>query len=345
MYVLVQWLDLFFAKRDFWKPILPHFQQGLAYSTEVPLSFLTTLPPLPSPPTVDQYLSIFFSKIYPIFPVVDHNTVLDLVTDLRPKLEHQPATLGSKDYPHLAILYALFSSSADELAGELTDVGTSYLEAAYFLYAHLVAMPYATSVQALLLLAVVLKNRNKDGASWEILGQAIRIAQAVGLHRQSFQAKEVSSPVDGMALDNSQTADLHSRIWWTAYILERAMELETGRPSAIRDGECDQILPQPILTLHPSGSPYDYFGALIRLSQIQTRIAELYHNTKHGRKTKEILHEMGRLDRALLDFAATFPEEVRYVFPFLCSWHAAHCRSDLAGISCVTRKNFTLQRT
>lgn len=319
MYVLVQWLDLFFAKRDFWKPILPHFQQGMAYSTEVPLSFLTALPPLPPPPIVDRYLSVFFSKIYPIFPVVDHSIVLDLVTALRPKLERQPATLGSKDYPHLAILYALFSSSADELAGELTDVGTTYLEGAYFLYAHLVAMPYTTSVQALLLLAVVLRNRNKDGASWEILGQAIRIAQAIGLHRQSVQAKENPLPVDGISRDDSQAADLNSRIWWTAYILERAMELETGRPSAIRDGECDQILPQPIVTLHPLGSSYDYFGALIRLSQIQTQIAELYHNTKHGRKTKEILHEMGRLDRSLLDFAATFPEEVRYVFHLLCS--------------------------
>ncbi|KIW09932.1 hypothetical protein PV08_11708 [Exophiala spinifera] len=308
MYVLVQWLDLFFARWDFWKPILPHFQQGMAYSTEVPLSFLTTLPPLPPPPIVDQYLSIFFSKIHPIFPVVDHGMVLELVSVLRPKLERQPASLGSTDYPQLAILYALFSSSADELAGELTDVGTSYLEGAYFLYAHLVAMPYTASVQALLLLAVVLKNRNKDGASWEILGQAIRIAQAVGLHRQSFHAKECPSPVDG-----TLAADLNSRIWWTAYILERAMEMETGRPSAIRDGECDQSLPQPILTLLPSGSSHNYFGALIRLSRIQTQIAELYHYTKQGRKTKEILHEMGRLDRALLDFAATFPEEVSFI--------------------------------
>ncbi|KAH8698489.1 fungal-specific transcription factor domain-containing protein [Talaromyces proteolyticus] len=318
MYILVQWLDLFFAKKDFWKPIFPDFQRGLAYSLEVPLGFPTSLPSLPTPSRLDEYLSIFFSRIYPIYPIVDREAIYASVEDLKKKLESQPPALKPKDYPQLACLYALLSASADELETQTTEVGASYLQGAYFLYSHLVAMPYVSSVQALLLLAVVLRNRNKDGASWEILGQAIRMAQSIGLHRQLASTGSSPLVIDGSVTDSTRDGDLHSRIWWTAYVLERAMELDTGRPSAIRDRECDQILPRPVLPLHSSGPCFDYFGALIRLAQIQTSITQLYHNTKERRKTKEILYEMGRLDRALLDLAATFPEEIRPGRDILC---------------------------
>lgn len=310
VYILVQWLDLLFTKRDFWQPIFPHFQQGLAYSMEVPLPFLTSLPAFPPPSKVDEYLPIFFSRIYPIYPIVERDSIYELVENLRPKLALQHSAFTAKDYHQLACLYSLFSASADELEGQPTDAGTSYLEAAYFLYGHLVAIPYTTSVQALLLLAVVLRNRNKDGASWEILGQAIRIAQSIGLHRNLSSPDSSLAMIDGAVVDVTGTADLNARLWWTAYILEKAMELETGRSSAIREEECDQILPQPVQPLHLSRPCFNYFGALIRLARIQASIIQLFHR-KQSRTTKEILHEMGRLDRSLLDLAATFPEDIR----------------------------------
>jgi Fungal specific transcription factor domain/Fungal Zn(2)-Cys(6) binuclear cluster domain len=288
MYVLVQWLDLFFAKQGNWDAIFPYFQQSLAYSMEVPLSFPISLPPLPSPDETKEYISIFFTRIYPVFPILDKHLFTESVEYLREKLTSQ---LDSKDYPALACAYAVFSAAADEADGHPTGLGTQYLEGAYVLYAHIVAIPYLTSVQALLLLVIVLRNRGKDGASWGILGQAIRIAQSTGLHRHVS-----SSP---------ETDDLHSRIWWTAYILERIMELETGRPSAIRDDECDQILPKT----HSSNV---YFGGLIRLSKIQTRAINLLYGNKHRRKsTKEILLEMGRIDRALMDWANEFPDSIK----------------------------------
>ena len=288
MYVLVQWLDLFFTNQENWNAIFPYFQQSLAYSTEVPLSFPISLPSLPPPKETKQYISIFFTRIYPVFPILHQDTFSESVEHLRVKLTSQ---LESKDYPALACAYAVFSSAADEADGHPTELGTQYLEGAYVLYAHIVAIPYLTSVQALLLLIIVLKNRSKDGASWGILGQAIRIAQSIGLHRHVPSTSEID--------------DLHSRIWWTAYILERTMELETGRPSAIRDDECDQILPE-------IQAPDVYFGGLIRLSKIQTRAIDLlYGNKHHPKSTRDILLEMGRIDRALTDWANEFPESIK----------------------------------
>jgi hypothetical protein len=289
MYVLVQWLDLFYAKRGNWDAIFPYFQQSLAYSMEVPLAFPMSLPPLPSPSETKEYISVFFSRLYPIFPIVEEGPFSDSIEHLRGKLAS--AALDSKDYPALACAYAVFSAAADEDDGHTTALGTQYLEGAYLLYAHIMAIPYLTSVQALLLLAIILRNRSKDGASWGILGQAIRIAQSLGLHRN------VSS--------TGESNDLHCQIWWTAYILERIMELETGRPSAIRDDECDQILPK-------SHSSELYFRGLIRLSQIQTRAIDLlYGNRHHHKSTKRLLLEMGRIDRALLNWANEFPEPIR----------------------------------
>ena len=62
------------------------------------------------------------------------------------KMESVPANLNPSDYPSLACAYAVFSISADEKEGRITESGTRYLEAAYFLHAHLLAIPYVESV-------------------------------------------------------------------------------------------------------------------------------------------------------------------------------------------------------
>ena len=300
IYVMTQWLDLFFSKSDFWQPIYPFFQQGLAFSVEVPLPFLSSLPQFPSADVIDKYLTTFFTRIYPIYPIIDREYLHESISALRHKLDHRNYSLTSRDYPALACIYAVFSLAADEFDGSATDTGTHFLEGAYFLYAHLVAMPYVPSVQALLLITIILRHRNKDAACLGTLGQAIRIAQSIGLHRRVTTAESLPAVVD-----------LHARIWWTAYIMERSMELETGRPSAIRDSECDQVMPQKVLEMQPQECSFDYFGALIKLAQIQNHILDLYYNKQQVRRTKELLHEMGKLDRSLLDWTGTFPEEIR----------------------------------
>ncbi|CAK7236160.1 hypothetical protein SEUCBS140593_009525 [Sporothrix eucalyptigena] len=202
------------------------------------------------------------------------------------------------EYPLLACAYAVCSLAADEQVAAVSPAGTRYLEAVYFLYAHLVALPYVSSIQALLLLTLVLRNRNKDAAAWGALDQAIRLGQSIGLHRRGQTDKP----------------DVASRVWWTAYILERTMELETGRPSAIRDEECDQVV-SPSVT---ESTSVDYFSALIGLAKIKKRVVNLLYGSSN-RPVKDLLFEMGHLDRALLDWADDFPESVRPGRDLICS--------------------------
>lgn len=300
-HLLVQWLDLFFMQNPAWQPVFPHFRQGLAYTSEIPLPspFLSIgvaspgLPLIPDAATMDRYSNVFFSKIHPLFPLLDRLSFVTGVGQLR-----DGQGQASSDHGLLASTYAVCSLAADEETGGVSDDGTRFLEAAYVLYAHIVARPSLSSVQALLLLTIALRNRNKDAASWGSLGQAIRLAQAINLHRDNG--------------NNDSGSELASCVWWSAYILERTMELETGRPSAIRDEECDRPVPASMRTREG----FDYFGALIRLARLKTRAIHLLYSgrdatQRRNRPVKDLLLEMGHLDRALLDWADTFPESVR----------------------------------
>lgn len=322
-YILAQWLDLFFAQCPTWTPISPAVQQGLAYSVDMPLPLQSTLPPLPDRDRISSLTAVFFARIYPIFPVIDRGRFQLSLDDLAHKLDLQAnGTLQAQDYPLLASAYAVLSAAADEEAGKVCLEGTQYFQAAYSLYARLVATPYQASVQALLLLTLILRNRNKDGASWGSLNQAICIAQSIGLHRHAlYDASAHTSPTEAnahspctpLAAATTNDANLCARIWWVAYTLERTMVLETGRPFLIRDEGCDQIIPRRASAPSANSASFDYFHALIRLAQIKTRaIHHLYGGKGRDKSVRALLFEMGSIDRALMDWGDSFPDEIRY---------------------------------
>jgi len=287
----------------------------------MPLPFPVSLPPMPSQTELEDYVAVFLRKIQPVYPVLDMQHFKQSLSTLEAKMRNQPGSLKPSDYPSLACAYAVFSISADEKEGRITEAGTQFLEAAYFLHAHLLAIPYVDSVQALLLLTIALRGRNKDGASWGTLGQAIRMAQSIGLHRNIAPSTSSGTTQSVVA---SETADLHSRIWWTAYCLERIMELETGRPSAIQDAECDQVLPKFSPKTTDKVGCFDYFEALIGLAKLQTQISDrLYRKKTMKRRTEQLLQDSGMLDMALLNWADSLPEGIRYA-PSLSNHSRCH---------------------
>ncbi|KAH7245678.1 fungal-specific transcription factor domain-containing protein [Fusarium tricinctum] len=61
---------------------------------------------------------------------------------------------------------------------------------------------------------------------------AVSVAQTIGLHRQST--------IDSMPAYYSQ---LYSRTWWSLYLLDRRLALESGKPYFIQDSNVDTSLP------------------------------------------------------------------------------------------------------
>lgn len=306
--VLTQWLDLSFSAFGMEKTPSAHFRFGMTGSEEVSLPLSFTLPPLPPQPERNSCVSTFFCRIHPMFPLLDEIPFRNTVNHLA---EADLNGLPPSDRPLLASVYGVISIGADERAGTTTENGTKYFTAAFAMYAHLVAYPYRSSVQAILILVLALRGRNKDGSAWDIHGQAIRLAQSIGLHRKVFPVHASDDP------------ELDSRVWWVAYCLDKIMGFESGRPTAINDTECDQVLPAPIPVNLGSGaagsatSPAkepDFFGALIGLAKTQSAIStRLFQHQPMEKPVEAQLQATGELDQALLDWAETVPLEIRYI--------------------------------
>ncbi|KAK8116751.1 uncharacterized protein PG998_005032 [Apiospora kogelbergensis] len=311
-------VDLFLKQKGL-GPVSQQFRFGMRHVEEFVLPIMVNRPNLPSSGVVEEHVRVFFRRIWPIFPVVDHETLmvdirrfLELQHEISPTGEETDRSLQSvlqpSDVPALVSIYLIISIAADEAAGSITETGTKFLDAAYSFYGHVVALPYIGSVQALLLLVIVLRGRGKEGQGWHVLGQAIRTAHSIGLHRHvsSHDTRPRSA-----ATEPGYKADLqlHGRLWWTCYSLEKLMEMETGRPSAIADYDCDQILP-PRRNYSATHEVPDYFGIWVSLSQILGRISEHIYR-KRQTSSFVLFHETGKLDKALTSWAASLPESLR----------------------------------
>jgi hypothetical protein len=264
------------------------------------LGAMQTPPSVPALPERNTYLQAFFDRIHPMFPVLDANSFPSNME----RLAAQDLTmLGQEDVPLLACVYCVFALGADESAGHCTDTGMMYLSAAFNLWTYIVSFPYLESVQALLLLTVALKARNKDGCGGQSLAQAIRVAQSLGMNHATVPKTE-TIPGETVPLNDN---DLYARCWWVCYCLEQMNGLEIGRPNLIREIHCDQVIPRS------TGHTGDFFGLWVRLAQIQSRLYEaLYARQPEARNASDLLRDIGQIDRELCDWAAAVePEEIR----------------------------------
>ncbi|KAK8029801.1 hypothetical protein PG993_011092 [Apiospora rasikravindrae] len=307
-------VDLFLKQKGL-GPVSQQFRFGMRHVEEFALPITVNRPNLPPIGVLEEYVRVFFRRIWPIFPIVDHEA---LMADIHRILALQDTsfagndggtslqeTIQPSDVPALVSIYLIISIAADEAAGSITTTGTQFLDAAYSFYGHVAALPYIGSVQASLLLVIALRGRGKEGQGWHVLGQAIRTAHSIGLHRHI--STHDTRPRRGTEPGYKADLQLHGRLWWTCYSLEKMMEMETGRPSAIADYDCDQVLPQRKYAAHEAP---DYFGIWVSLSQILGRISEHIYR-KRQTSSYVLFNETGKIDKALTDWAASLPESLR----------------------------------
>ncbi|PVH79625.1 hypothetical protein DL98DRAFT_572445 [Cadophora sp. DSE1049] len=91
------------------------------------------------------------------------------------------------------------------------------------------ATPYIDTVEIMLLHVLYHMQLGKGGYAWMLTGIAIRIAEAIGLHRRS--------PID-LDLGEDQVKR-RSQLWWVAYSLDSFNSSTQGRPTAISDLSTD----------------------------------------------------------------------------------------------------------
>jgi hypothetical protein len=78
------------------------------------------------------------------------------------------------------------------------------------------------TVQALMLAALHLHNTNHRDACWNLTGTAVRVAHAIGLHRDDIKQSQ-----------SRLVTEHRKQLWWTLYAFEQMQVSSYDRPSAI----------------------------------------------------------------------------------------------------------------
>ncbi|KAI5208091.1 hypothetical protein E4T38_03135 [Aureobasidium subglaciale] len=288
--VFSQWLDMTFH-------VLPagltsSFQHGMRFCEEMDLPEDLHMPPIPA--EWHKYINAFFTGVGKVFPIVSKETINSCAQYM---CQQDPRSLPSRQRPLIASVYACLAVGADSLGS--TAQGLDYATAAYSLYAYLVARPYLQSAQALLLICLALRGRNKDGAGSQALGQAIRILHTLGLHRRL-------SGYGSLNGEQTEAVRLGVYTWWSAYCLDRIMSLESGRPPLVQDEDIDQVR-----VLQPSGvQDLEPLQALLDLGTIQGSICRHLATIKLP-TIAAVLDAQSRLDQSLLKWQGALPHDLR----------------------------------
>ncbi|KAF3401699.1 hypothetical protein F1880_010119 [Penicillium rolfsii] len=303
---LFNFVDLHLARYGF-SHATPLFKHCMLHSEEFPMPLIPKLPILPDRQDLSTHIDSFFSRIWTIYPVIDRTafeadleTVIGLQT-AGANAWQEKVTLSH--VPGIVSVYAVISLGMNEISGK-SDSSFDYLTASHSLHGHLTAIPYMPSVQALSLLALALRAIAKDGQAWHIIGHAIRMAQSIGLHKSA--TKHPSE--DGFTL-GFQPETLRERLWWSLFGLEKLMQLECGRPSIIDRSYDSLTVTYPASTSAEHTGPY--FRAWIALSSIMGKISNRLYSHKFMGGSAELLGEVAKLDRELLEWENSLPDTLK----------------------------------
>ncbi|CAG8955408.1 hypothetical protein HYFRA_00010272 [Hymenoscyphus fraxineus] len=167
-------------------------------------------------PVLDSLIDAYFDLIHSDFPVLHE-------ASFRETYEMWSRSESSTDPAWLCGLFCVFI-----LARRVSTI-TIPLEAEKKWWRHvqtLLPTVFFTSnlytVQTLMLAALHLHNTSHRDACWNITGTAVRIAFAIGLHRD--HVKHNQSPLG---------RELRKQLWWTLYAFEHMQVSSYDRPSAI----------------------------------------------------------------------------------------------------------------
>lgn len=288
------------------KDLSEQFRHGLRHSEESDMPPYLSMPALC--PEWEDYVDAYFQEIAPLFPVMRRENTIRTATYLSRfgLLEQNPTS----DRPAMACVYACVALGA-RVKGQ-TGVAQAYIEAACSLTGYLMSLPYLESAQALLLIAIEYRGREKNGAAFLAVRQAISILNSMGLHRTPSYGN------DHLSVAHQQ---MDRRIWWTAYALEKTIALEDGRPSSTHDRSLDQDFPTDGPAMYHLGA----WKAFVSLAKIQSQISEGFFDQNMWRNTLNfdtMLEMQSQLNEALAKWSNTLPE------PLKPSTSPANCTAD-----------------
>ncbi|OAL46312.1 hypothetical protein IQ07DRAFT_546322 [Pyrenochaeta sp. DS3sAY3a] len=261
-----------------------------------------TRAPDPSPELASLYTAAYFEKtLEGSFFIIDRSTFEDR---LKRHYENLPADDDEQEEDHAwyALRNIVYASGCRNVAHESctwTDAqaqSVKYFENALSVETDLIHREHGlASIQALLCMALFAEGAGGQKLEFMLIGCALRVAQARGLHLRS------RNPA-------STREDDERRRWlfWSVYCLEKHLALRSGRPSAIDDDDIDCDLP----TLAPGGNQniLAFMRCAIQHAQISSAILKGLMTTKARRQPlQQIAKMVHQYDQQLRMWYANVP--------------------------------------
>lgn len=188
----------------------------------------------------DRLVDAFFERIHPDFAVLSEDSFRRKYERFRRQKPPQLANSSGADVDAswvcsflCVLILARRTVPPDENDLSTThgqEAETRWWRKVQTLLPSVVFTSCISAVQALALAALHLNNTNNKDSCWTLTGAAVRIAIAIGLHRDAtLQSQHDTNPV----------LMLRKYLWWTLYQFELMQAASLDRPSAIDDAACN----------------------------------------------------------------------------------------------------------
>ncbi|KAL3461364.1 fungal-specific transcription factor domain-containing protein [Aspergillus heterothallicus] len=302
---------------------LPFFIQGQVWPE---LPYLPRANDLGRPPRYvsDMLIGIYFDQLHYTFPIL-------YKPDFMRRYQHLNAVKrdDTVDRGFLSVFFAVCACASSLLPrapGYSALPGIEYYQKALLLNFASTGEAFIEQVQCLGLLALCSAGWNTPSQSWRFAGQAVRIAQDLGLHVSSLKGMSLGTPNAAEYIE----AQVARCIWWSVFTIDCLMSICLGRPMASDEADCCCDLPFDIsnedlehlgVPHNPSSStssPMRGFLAFTRLCRIAARVHRFYSsNRMRGRDTltndwTRLLPTIDNLIRELDDWLQELPNDIRF---------------------------------
>jgi hypothetical protein len=187
---------------------------------------------LPSSTHGQELLESYFDRVHPFFPLIDER-----------KFWSTYLYGNRKDSQWLGLLNMVFALGS--LASSSTDNEAHYV---YFNRSrqHLSLESFGSgNLEVLQTLAIMsgfyMHYLNRPNEAHSLMGGALRMATALGLHREYSERSEISRQLM-LQEEESISPEMRRRIWWSLFCLDSWASTTTGRPSLGRMGPSITVL-------------------------------------------------------------------------------------------------------
>ncbi|KAJ5652989.1 hypothetical protein N7507_010415 [Penicillium longicatenatum] len=309
---------------------LPFFIHGQVWPE---ISYLPQAKDLGRPPQYvsDLLIGIYFDQLHYTFPILYKPDFMR---------KHNQMTIDKRnaeaDHRFLSVFFAVCACASSLLPrspGSSSLPGIEYYQKALLLQFASTGEAFIEQVQCLGLLSLCSAGWNTLSQSWKLAGQAVRVAQDLGLHVSNLKWH----PTELQDLAGYIEAQTARCVWWSVFGLDCLISLCLGRPMSTNEYDCCCDLPVDLsnedlerfgvpapgdpasfATTAVTSSPLTGFLAFTRLCKIATRVHRM-HSSNRTRGDDVPAHDWTHLQptvdiliRELDEWLQALPNDIRF---------------------------------